>query len=377
MPSDFTYSQFPAGDWIDSGAVVSYVYSSPVHTSSSGAEFALQSTSGPASPFTVSGIASISGEFASEKTTVATCAGTFPTDTCTGTPAQPDGTLSASSSATGIGVDISGTTATQTVTLTTTDYGSTPPPTGADVNLGGGGAYYDVTVSAASDGIAHVCITNPNIYFGTTMDYWNGVSWVSAANIEVIGITICGDIPVSALTGTPIGTGTPTACSGSSPIVTCIGDGVSVEISGVTAEGAVTVTISSLGGTPPSASGPDGNLRGAPGQYYDVRVGGATGGSAAICVSPSNGATNMDYYDSTTSRWTSIHVLPPAATEICGDNIPVLAFTGTPIAIGTPTTSQGIPEFPASVGGLLLTLLLGLPLMLAIKVRRGNQESEA
>jgi hypothetical protein len=387
VPSDFTFSQFPVGDWLDAGAVASYVFSSPVHTATPGAEFALQTVSGPASGFTVSGIDTVQATYASEQTTVATCAGTFPTDTCTGTPTQPSGTVSATSTSTMVSVDISGTSATSTVTLTISDFGSTPPASGADVNLGGGGAYYDVKISGASDGMARVCITNFNIYFGTTMQYWNGASWVSAANIQVIGPLICGDIPVSALMGSPIGIGTPMpSCASTLPVDVCAGipaggdlsivssaTGVSVDISGTTATGLVTITITDDGGNPPSA-GADPNLLGAPGHYYDIAVSGATDGNAKACIPRSNGATIMDYFGSATPAWASAMGVSLTATQICG-NLP-LPLTGTPIVIGTPTPPpQGVPEFPSSVGGLLATFLLGLPFMLAMR-RRASASDE-
>jgi hypothetical protein len=383
VPTDYTYSQFPAGDWIDSGATVNYVYSSPVHTSASGTEFALQTVDGPATGFTVSGIASVAGNYASEQTSAATCAGTSPTDTCTGTPSQPAGTLSADSTSTGVSVDLSGTSATGTVTLTITDDGSTPPPTGADLNLGGGGAYYDVKVSGASDGVARVCITNGNIFFGTTMDYWNGASWAGASDVEVIGVTICGDIPVSALAGSPVGIGAPsTTCAGTSPVDVCAGipvqpggilsfdssaTGVTVGISGTTATGKVILTITDNGGTPPPPPiGPDTDLLGATGHYYDVEVTGATDGTADTCIPDSNGATTMDYYDSSSGAWTSVSV-SIVSGHVCGD-IPVSALTGTPVAIGTPTpTPQGVPEFPL---GMLAVLAVGFPLLLAVRRRR-------
>ena len=386
VPTDYTYSQFPAGDWIDSGAVVHYVYSSPVHTTAAGTEFALQTVDGPASGFTVSGVASpVTANYASEQVSAAACAGTSPTDTCTGTPSQPAGTLSADSTSTGVSVDLSGTSASGTVTLTMTDDGPTPPPTGADLNLGGGGAYYDVKVSGASDGVARVCITNFNIFFGTTMDYWNGASWVGASDVEVIGVTICGDIPVSALAGSPIGIGTPapTACAGTSPVDVCAGipvqpggllsfvsgaTGVSLGISGTTAAGKVVLTITDEGGAPPPPpTGPDANLLGATGHYYDVQVTGASDGTADTCIPDSNGATTMDYYDPSSSAWTSVHVAIGSG-RICGD-IPVSALSGTPVAIGTPApTPHGVPQFPL---GLLGALAVGLPLVLSL--RRGRR----
>ncbi len=384
VPADYTYSQFPVGAWIDSGAVANYVYSSPVHTSDPGTEFALQSVSGLASGFAVSGTTAIEGDYASESTTVASCAGTFPTDTCTGTPSQPSGTLSADSTSTMVSVDISGASATGTVTLTISDDGDTPPPApaNADINLGGGGAYYDVQVSGASDGVALVCITNFNIYFGTTMDYWNGASWVGAANIQVIGNVICGDIPVSALSGSPIGIGTPSlSCAGTSPVEICEGipssgflsvvsaaTGVSVDISGTSATGPVTITISDDGGTTP-AVGVDPILLGAFGHYYDVSVSGATDGNAEICIPPSNGATVMDFYASSTSAWTPANGVSLSGAHICG-SIP-LPLTGTPIVIGTPTPPpRGVPEFPPSAVSQLAIVAVGLLCALAVRQRR-------
>ena len=126
-------------------------------------------------------------------------------DTCTGTPAG--GSLTAVSTDTGITVSITGTSATGSVTITSSDE-SAAPPSGADLNLGTGTTYYDVKVSGAVDGTAQICISPT----AATMQYYDSTSstWVSASNIVVTGAQICGDIPVSALTGTPIAAGTPT-----------------------------------------------------------------------------------------------------------------------------------------------------------------------
>jgi hypothetical protein len=64
-----------------------------------------------------------------------------------------------------------------------------------------------VNVQGISDGTATVCITNSGVLCQTTMQYWNGAQWVMAADVVVSLNTICGDIPVSALTGTPIAIG--------------------------------------------------------------------------------------------------------------------------------------------------------------------------
>jgi hypothetical protein len=103
-------------------------------------------------------------------------------------------------------VSITGTSATGSVTITPSDEIGTPS-SGADLNLGAGAKYYDVEVSGALDGTARVCISPP----AATMQYYDSVSgsWVSASNIVITGTQICGDIPVSALTGTIIVAGTP------------------------------------------------------------------------------------------------------------------------------------------------------------------------
>jgi len=90
------------------------------------------------------------------------------------------------------------------VTITPSDESGTPS-NGADLNLGTGAKYYDVKVSGAVDGTAQICISPP----AATMQYYDSLSssWVSASNIVVTGTETCGDIPVSARTGTRIATG--------------------------------------------------------------------------------------------------------------------------------------------------------------------------
>ncbi len=379
ISSQFTYSEFPVSDWIDAGSVVNYVYSSPVPTSNPETQFALQSISGAASPFTVTGTGSVTGNYLSQATAVATCAGTSPTDICTGTPSQ-DGSLTAISTATGVSVYITGTSATGTVTITTSNYGDSPPATGADISLGAAG-YYDVEVNGAYDGIALVCITTPTIVGAVivfTMQYWNGESWVPATNIEMIGNVICGDIPVSALVGTSIATGPPAGtapcssltsssddCSGipkdGTLTATSLDTNVVVTIEGTSATGSVTITIVNYGPIPP-ASGPDGTLTGA--NYYDVSVNGATDGDAAVCITNPL-STAMHYF--TDGSWVSAAGISVEGSTICG-NIPVSLLTGTPIAIGTLTPSSSVPEFP-TVLGMFLIILMGLPLLLALRRR--------
>ncbi len=152
-------------------------------------------------------------------TATAPCASTAPDeDECTGTPVG--GNLTATSTDTGVNVSITGTSATGRVTINTTDYGGTPPSSGADLSLGSGAAYYDVVVTGATDGAAQVCIT-PS-HGATTMDYYLPPSgpWTHAAPLSFPGDSICGVMPVSALSGTPVAVGTTSTTTTSSSTTT-------------------------------------------------------------------------------------------------------------------------------------------------------------
>jgi hypothetical protein len=72
-----------------------------------------------------------------------------------------------------------------------------------------GAKYYDVVVTGVASGNAKVCINYATASSSTTMQYWSGTAWTSATGITVNGGTICGQIPVSALTGTNIAVGNP------------------------------------------------------------------------------------------------------------------------------------------------------------------------
>ncbi|MDE1728048.1 MAG: hypothetical protein KGH81_02570, partial [Thaumarchaeota archaeon] len=115
---------------------------------------------------------------------------------------------------TGIKVTIRGSSATSgtSVNLITSEISS--PFTGVSVGTLSNPKYFDVLVQKISDGTTNVCITNPIVTSSSTMQYWTGSSWTSATSISVSGTTICGDIPVSALTGTNIIIGSPSSTGG-------------------------------------------------------------------------------------------------------------------------------------------------------------------
>jgi len=70
-------------------------------------------------------------------------------------------------------------------------------------------SYYDVVVAGITTGNAQVCTSFTSASSITSMQYWGGTAWRIASNITVNGPTVCGTIPVSALTGTNIALGSP------------------------------------------------------------------------------------------------------------------------------------------------------------------------
>jgi hypothetical protein len=118
-------------------------------------------------------------------------------------------------SSTGVSVAITGSTASDgtPVTVATANEGAAQPPGTGQVSLESAG-FYDVNVQGISDGTALVCISSSTVFSQTKgMQYWSSVgagSWIAALNITVTTgtpNTICGDIPVAALKGTPIAIG--------------------------------------------------------------------------------------------------------------------------------------------------------------------------
>ncbi|MGD0146883.1 MAG: hypothetical protein ABSB53_08570 [Nitrososphaerales archaeon] len=330
-------------------------------------------------------------------TTSTSTAGTAPCttidtnkDECTGTPT--DGSLTASANIVSVtNVSITGTSATGSVTIDITDY------------AGNAWSY----TGGATDGAAQVCIT-PS-HGATTMDYYLPPSgpWTHAAPLSFPGDSICGVMPVSALSGTTIAVGvasTATApCASTAPdedectgtpvggnlTATSTDTGVNVSITGTSATGRVTINTTDYGGTPPSSGA-------------DLSLGsgaGATDGAAQVCITPSHGATTMDYYLPPSGPWTHAAPLSFPGGSICGV-MPVSALSGTPVAVGTTSTTTtssstttsttttsstitsssttaststtavapGVPEFPLALG-IGVALALALPALLLVKAR--------
>lgn len=144
--------------------------------------------------------------------------------------------------------------------------------------------------------------------------------------------------------------------------------GTSIAVVGSSAPDGTLVTVASDG---PSMTLPPGTV--AVGfenpQYYDVKIGGITDGSAYLCVTSSHvsSTTRMDYWDSgwnaLPSQWlyngswhpspgpsVGVPAVPPPDT-VCGE-VDVQYMTGTPIAVGIPLVVEPITAtFDSTYGG--------------------------
>jgi hypothetical protein len=120
---------------------------------------------------------------------------------------KPETKLYYTQSTAGVSVNITGSVPDgANITVTSTYYGTTQPfGTGA---LQVGVAFYDVKISSdtplGSNATANIYFTNPAFSTQNFISFWNGNSWVIVDSHFISPNTICGIIPVSALTGTPI-----------------------------------------------------------------------------------------------------------------------------------------------------------------------------
>jgi hypothetical protein len=132
-------------------------------------------------------------------------------------------------SATGVEVTITG-SAGANATVSSQAQGTAQPsglgPAGLNSTV-----YFDVLVRGVSDGTARVCITNNQVSSSppSEMKTWNRTAWVDASDQTITGstapLTICGEMPVSALGGSPIAVG-------ESPSTTSTATGSPIESSG-------------------------------------------------------------------------------------------------------------------------------------------------
>jgi hypothetical protein len=126
----------------------------------------------------------------------------------TSTSTSGSGAVSANQGTTGVDVSVSGAPDNTATTIFSSVLPSQPPNTGT-LSISGLG-FYDVRISGITSGTANVCIYNAGVDSTTLLQYYSGGSWVSATSIvDTPGVSICGDIPVSALNGTPLVPGDP------------------------------------------------------------------------------------------------------------------------------------------------------------------------
>ena len=110
-------------------------------------------------------------------------------------------------STTGVSATISGATGVSSATVQTQSLNA--PSTGVgSFQTSGTATYFDVQVTlptgttAPSGATVQVCFSNPSVTSTDTLEYWSGSSWTSATSVSVTGTTICGTVPLSALSGT-------------------------------------------------------------------------------------------------------------------------------------------------------------------------------
>ncbi|MDG6910659.1 MAG: hypothetical protein JRN08_09855 [Nitrososphaerota archaeon] len=114
---------------------------------------------------------------------------------------------------TGVSVSITGLAGVNSAVVTTQSLSG---PSSGVSTFSSGGTYFDVSISlpagttAPAGATVTVCFTNPSVASSNTLYYWTG-SWTAATNVSVTGTTICGTVPLSALTGTNFIAATPAA----------------------------------------------------------------------------------------------------------------------------------------------------------------------
>jgi hypothetical protein len=111
---------------------------------------------------------------------------------------------------TGISTSITGSNSDDgiAVTIFSADLPSLPAGTPGAPLIGA--TYYYVQVYGVYSGTGRECISNPTVASTTQLYYYSGYSWIAATGLSVVpGTSICGDIPVSALSGAFLAIGYP------------------------------------------------------------------------------------------------------------------------------------------------------------------------
>ncbi len=144
--------------------------------------------------------------------------------------------------------------------------------------------------------------------------------------------------------------------------------GVSVSISGSSASGGTSVSVTSAyyGSVNPGvASVSLGNA-----VYYDVSVQGISDGMATISITGTSGQTTMQYWNG--AQWVSASDVTVSGDTITG-TIPVADLTGTPIVLGSPVFVM--PESPIGALMALSACFAAVAAFTAFKKKTGKQPS--
>ena len=119
------------------------------------------------------------------------------------------GSTSLSQATTGITIHVTGSSASDGTTLAMVGTTFSSQPTGTGPTSFSASDYFDVYLSGISDGTASVCspaLQSP-LSGAPFMYYWDGTSWQPVSTASEQGNSICGNIPVPALSGTVVAVG--------------------------------------------------------------------------------------------------------------------------------------------------------------------------
>ena len=108
---------------------------------------------------------------------------------------------------TGVSVNVTGlsgiTSLTATTQLLSGSSPGVPPFSGSSSDI-----YIDVQITLPPGtnpqpgATVSICTTNPVVTTGDTLHFWDGSHWSAATHVTTVGDEICGQVPLSALTGT-------------------------------------------------------------------------------------------------------------------------------------------------------------------------------
>lgn len=138
-----------------------------------------------------------------------------------------------------VSVSLTGSSASDGTSIVIQSSALSSKPVGTGELSIGSLAFFDVKVTGISDGTASICIMSPAVALllllpNPTLQYWSGNSWTNATDVVVspFTFTVCGNVPVSALTGTTVVIGNPPQVSVSTFFTDSSGNSLASDASG-------------------------------------------------------------------------------------------------------------------------------------------------